>query len=62
MTIEAGHYLVTSLYSNDIIFFFFFFFFFFWGGGGGGGGGGYFSGLSNRIMREISSHWRLEPV
>ena len=22
----------------------------------------YFSGLSNRIMREIFSHWRLQPV
>ena len=49
--------------------------FFFFGGGGGGGGGRrgwwwggwgegavYISGLSNRIMRKIFSHWRLEPV
>ena len=40
-----------------ICFFFFFFFFL-----GGGEGVVYFSGLSNRIMREIFSHWRLEPV
>ena len=30
------------------------------GWGGGGGEGGYFSGLLNRIMRTISSQWRLD--
>ena len=35
----------------SFLFFFLFFFCFF-----------YFSGLSNRIMRKIFSHWRLEPV